>query len=119
MNSNVRNKGPIPSALWAAMSLTCVCAYSGASAEEQVRSERVKFHDLDVNTPQGVQTLYGRIHTAALRVCSESDPILRQAAAACARKAEANAIDKLSLPQLTAYYKVKNGDHPQPLIAAR
>jgi UrcA family protein len=101
------------------MLLTCVWAFSSASADEQVRSETVKFHDLNVNTPEGVQALYGRIHSAAKHVCSESDPILQQGSAACARKSEANAIVKLSLPQLTAFYNIKNGDHTQPLIASR
>jgi UrcA family protein len=119
MNSNVRIQKNSPCALSIAMLLTCVWVFSNASADEQVRSERVKFHDLNVQTPEGVQALYGRIHLAARRVCSESDPILREASTACARKAEANAIEKLSLPQLTAYYKMKRGDNSQSLIAAR
>jgi UrcA family protein len=119
MNSNVKTANRIPGALSTAMLLTCVWAFSSASADEQVRSERVKFQDLNVDTPEGVQALYGRIHSAAKRVCSESDAALQRASAACARKAEANAIEKLSLPQLTAYYKIKNGDHTQPLVAAR
>jgi UrcA family protein len=119
MNSNVRTASYIPCAISTAMLLTCVWAFSSASADEQVRSERVKFHDLNVDTSEGVQALYGRIHAAAKRVCSESDPIMREASAACARKAEGNAIGKLSLPQLTTYYKTKNGDHTQALIAAR
>ena len=92
MNSNVKTVNRIPGALSIAMLLTCVWAFSSASADEQVRSETVKFHDLNVNTPEGVQALYGRIHSAAKHVCSESDPILQQGSAACARKAEANAI---------------------------
>jgi UrcA family protein len=119
MSSNVKTASRIPRPLWTALLLTCVWAFSSASADEQVRSERVKFQDLNVDTPQGVQALYGRIHLAAKRVCSDSDPIMREASAACAKKAEAKAIEKLSLPQLTAYYKIKNGDHTQPLIAAR
>jgi UrcA family protein len=119
MNSNVKTANHVPRALSTAMLLTCVWAFSSASADEQVRSETVKFQDLNVNSSQGVKALYTRIHSAAGRVCSESDPILRIASAACARKAEADAIEKLSLPQLTAYYKSKNGDHTQSRIAAR
>jgi UrcA family protein len=118
MNSKIKTPNRIPLALSAAMLLTCVWAAPSAFADEQVRSETVKFHDLNVDTPEGVQALYGRIHAAAKRVCSETDPILQQGAASCARKAEANAIEKLSLPQLTAYYKIKKGEHT-PLIAAR
>ncbi|MGA2779917.1 MAG: UrcA family protein [Steroidobacteraceae bacterium] len=119
MNSNVKTAIRIPGALSIAMLLSCVWALSTASADEQVRSEIVKFHDLNVDTPEGAQALYGRIHAAAKRVCSESDPILLQASTACMRKAEVNAIVKLSLPQLTAYYKIKNGDHTPLLLAAR
>ena len=121
MNSNIKTTIRIPLALSTAMLLTCVWAGSSAFADEQVRSETVKFHDLNVETPDGVQALYGRIHAAAKRVCSDDDPVMRQAVAACARKAEGNAIEKLNLSQLTAYYKIKTktGDHTQPLVAAR
>jgi UrcA family protein len=117
MNSTIKTR--IPLALATAMLLTCVLGASSAFADEEVRSERVKFQDLNVNTPQGVQALYGRIHAAAKHVCDESDPVLHPAASICARKAEGDAIEKLNLPQLTAYYKNKNGGHAQPLVAAR
>jgi UrcA family protein len=97
-------------------------ASAGSSAfADEVRSETVKFYDLNMATPEGVKALYGRIHLAAERVCFQSDPVLRSGNAACARKTEANAIEKVNLPQLTAYYnlKAKTGDHGQALIAAR
>lgn len=121
MNANVKTANRIPRTLSTAMLLMCVCTFSGAFADEPVRSERVKFQDLNVDTQEGVQALYGRIHAAAARVCSDSDPVLRLAAVACARKAEGDAIQKLNLPQLTAYYKIKTktGDHTQPLVAVR
>jgi UrcA family protein len=108
-------------ALAAALLLTCAWGASGAFADEELRSEKVKFQDLNVNTPEGVQALYTRIHTAAKRVCFDNDPVWRSAAGACARAAEGNAIAKLNLPQLTAYYQVKTktGGHTQPLVAAR
>jgi UrcA family protein len=121
MNSNIKTPNRIALALSTAMLLTCVGAASDAFADEQVRSETVKFQDLNVNTPEGVQAIYGRIHAAAKRVCFESDPVLQQAAAACARKAEGNAIQKLNVSQLTAYYKIKTktGGHTPSLVAAR
>ena len=117
MYSNIKT----PLALATAMLLTCVWGASGAFADEELRSEKVKFQDLNVNTQEGVQALYSRIHRAAKHVCSDSDPVLRSAAGACARAAEGNAIAKLNLPQLTAYYQVKTktGGHTQPLVAAR
>ncbi len=118
MNSNVKTASRIPLALTAAMLLAFAGA-SSAHANDQVRSETVKFGDLNVGTPSGVQTLYDRIHAAARRVCSESDPLQRTAVNACTRKAEASAIETLSLPQLTAFYQMKTGGETQPLIAHR
>ena len=118
MNSNVKTLSRIPLVLTAAM-LLAFAGVSTAHANEQVRSETVKFGDLNVGTPSGVQALYDRIHAAAKRVCSEGDPRQWTAANACARKAEARAVEKLSLPQLTAYYQMKTGGPTQPLIATR
>jgi UrcA family protein len=119
MNSNIKSR--IPLALATVISLTWVWGASNAFADEQVRSERVKFSDLNVETQEGVQALYGRIHAAAKRVCAESDPVLKAAVGACISKADGNAIAKLNLPQLTAYYKIKtkSRDNTQPLVAAR
>jgi UrcA family protein len=119
MNSNIKTPNRIALALSTATLLTCVWAASNAFADEQVRSETVKFQDLNVNTPEGAQALYGRIHAAAKRVCYVSDSVLEQASAACARKAEGDAIQKLNMSQLTAYYKIKTGGHTPLLVAAR
>jgi UrcA family protein len=113
-------KSSIPLALTAAL-LTCVLGAPSAFADDQVRSEMVKFQDLNLNTPEGIHRLYGRIHIVAQRVCSESDVMRRPVASACERKAEGDAVEKLNLPQLTAYYKMKTktGDQTQPLVASR
>lgn len=101
------------------------CAWVGSSSsafgDEDVRSEVVHFGDLNMNTPEGVQTLYKRIHAAAGRVCgaAENDPVLIPGDRVCARKAEVQAVAKVNLPQLTAYYRVKTGDRTEPLIAGR
>jgi UrcA family protein len=101
-----------------AMLLASVWAVPGAFADEQVRSETVKFYDLKVNTPADARALYSRIHAAAQRVCGDPDPVIRLAAIACAGRAEARAIQTLNLPQLTAYYREKTGNQ-SPLIAKR
>jgi len=118
MNSRVKvaNRMPVAATL-----LACVWAISTAFAGEQGRSETVKFPDLDLNTSGGVQALYGRIHAAAWRVCqtSSADPLYQYGARECANKAEAKAIATVNLPQLTAFYQMKTGNHPQPLSARR
>ena len=98
MSSNVRtiNRGFLPYST--AMLVACVLVGSNAIADEPLRSETVKFQDLNVGTPAGVEALYGRIHSAAKRVCSQTDPVLQSAEGACARKAEAGAIAKVNLP---------------------
>src|SRR6516162_3933326 len=87
MNSSVKIATRTPLAFSAAMLLACVWAVSTALAGEQVRSETVKFSDLNVSTSQGVQALYGRIHAAAWRVCNSpsADPIMQMGARGCAR----------------------------------
>ena len=118
MNSRLTTANRMP---LAAMLLACVWAISTAFAGEQLRSETVKFADLNVNTAEGVQALYGRIHAAAWRVCSTSstDPLFQLGARKCVRNAEAKAIETLSLPQLTAFYRMKSGNNAQPLSASR
>ena len=114
-------KSHIPSVIAAAMLLASAGSVSSVFADEQVRSEKVKFPDLNVETQEGVRALYSRIHAAATRVCSQNDPVLRAGVPACIGKAEAEAIEKVNLSQLTAYYKSKTniGGHAQPLVAAR
>jgi UrcA family protein len=118
MSSNLKTVSRIPLVFTTTLLLACV-AVSTARASEQFRTETVKFYDLNVNTPAGAEALFGRIHAAAKRVCSESDPIQRIAADSCAKKAEAQAVAKLGLPQLTAYYQMKTGAASQQLIATR
>jgi UrcA family protein len=101
-----------------AILLASVLAVSNVLADEQLRTETVKFQDLNVGTPGGVEALYRRIHSAALRVCSQNDPVMQPALRACARSAEANAVEKVNQPLLTAYYRMKTGDHRE-MIAAR
>jgi UrcA family protein len=100
-----------------AMLITCGLAAANAIAGDQVRIETVKFQDLNVDTKAGVAALYGRIHLAARRVCTETGRMQQAQASACAAKAEAQAIEKLNLPLLTSYYRTKTGDRAQMLSA--
>jgi UrcA family protein len=119
MKSDVKTAKRFPLAFSTVMVLACASVVSSAFADDQVRTETVKFQDLNVDTPAGVQALYTRIHSAAKRVCSENDPVLRLASALCIRKAEAKAVETVSIPQLTAYYRMKTGEHTQALAASR
>lgn len=102
-----------------AMLLACVLVASNALADEQVRSETVKFQDLNVGTPAGAEALYSRIHSAAKRVCAPPAGWEKFGPIVCVRKAEADAIAKANLPLLTAYYRMKTGDHEETIAANR
>jgi UrcA family protein len=120
MNSNVQTMNGTFLAHCAALLLAAVLVTSTAFADDQVRSETVKFGDLNVSTSAGAEALYGRIHAAAKRVCTLSNDLwARYRMLPCITSAEAKAIEKVNLPQLTAYYQSKTGGQPNALIATR
>jgi UrcA family protein len=116
MNSNVKTANLSILACATAMWLACALVASNASAND-VRSETVKFADLNVSTLAGVEALYARIHAAARRVCEQPSGEM-EAVRSCVAKAEREAISKADLPLLTAFYQGKNGGTPR-IIASR
>lgn len=119
MNSNIKTGSRAPLAVSLVVVLVGVFGARSVFADDQLRTETVTFQDLNVSTPASVEALYNRIHAAAKRVCSESDRVQQVRAIACAKKAEAQAVDNLNLPLLTAYHRVKTGGVTQPLSASR
>ena len=114
LNVKTRNRA------FLACSLVACTLFSSAFAGEPVRSETVKFHDVNVGTPAGVQLLYKRIHSAAQSVCSvdgERGLARAMSSATCAKATEAGVIKQLDLPALTAYYQIKIGVRPETLAA--
>jgi UrcA family protein len=101
------------------MLLACVLVVSNAFADDQIRTETVKFQDLNVSTSAGVETLYNRIQAAARRVCFSSGEWAAISALNCATKAQARAVENLNLPQLTAYHRMKHGGRTEVLAANR
>ena len=70
-------------------------------------SVRVNYHDLNLATEQGTQALYGRIVSAARKVCAPSDiRVLVEVAAAhaCEAQAVAHAVRAVNNPRLAATY---------------
>jgi UrcA family protein len=101
-----------------AMLLACALVASNARADEEVRAETVKFADLNVSSPAGVEALYRRIHSAAKHVCTPPGGWPSQlGASTCIKASEARAIAKVNLPLLTAYYQSKTGDRTQTIAA--
>jgi UrcA family protein len=71
-----------------------------------VRTEDIKFQDLNLETMAGVEALYQRIHSAAQRVCVDSgEPKLVAAPESekCTKGAAARAIKEINLPALTVF----------------
>jgi UrcA family protein len=100
-------------ALWLACGLVAPNAFASDS-----RSETVKFADLDLSAPGGVEALYGRIHAAAWRVCIQPAGELA-AVGRCMRKTEADAVGKVNVPALTAFYQTKTASFPKTVTAHR
>lgn len=72
----------------------------------------VKFGDLDISRPQGAVALYGRIRSAAEKVCSpfEGPGLMAKAHLdACIHKAIADAVMAVNEPALLAVYSAKLG----------
>jgi UrcA family protein len=89
------------------------------SPDSDVRSESVKFEDLNLQSDAGVAALYQRIHAAARRVCDqpgEAGLSSSYAIQSCEEKAESRAIMKVNLPALSAFYQKKSG-RPVPVLA--
>ena len=118
MNSNVKSDNRNILSYVTAMLFACVLVAFNAHAGDQVRSETVKFADLNLGSQAGVEALYGRIHAAARRVCEQPAGELA-AARPCMTKAESEAIGKVNVPLLTAFYQKKTGSQPQTITANR
>ena len=82
----------------------------------------VKFGDLNLDSPQGVASLYRRIHNAAEQVCgiSTEDRVfleVRVQEQKCVVETEARAIDGIHSVALEAFYSKKMG-RPMPVLAS-
>ena len=117
MKSNIKSDNRTILGYAMAMCLACVLVAFNAHASDQPRSETVKFADLNLSTPAGVEALYARIHRAALHVCNEPGELA--ITVACMKDTESRAIGKVNAPLLTAFYQKKTGRTPQTVTASR
>jgi UrcA family protein len=88
----------------------------GVAAETETRADlpsvTVRYADLDLNTPAGVETLYSRLRAAAREVCNvdERRPLVEvMAARRCYDQVLGTAVDDAKLPTLTALHHVESG----------
>jgi UrcA family protein len=77
---------------------------------DEAPSVTVRYHDLNLNSPEGVAALYQRIHTAAVDVCKQAegpqlvDRIFWNQWNDCVAHAVANAVKAVQNEKLSAYY---------------
>ncbi len=102
------------SKILAALATTVLLTSGGLSsvahaiARDDVRSETVRFGDLNLAAPAGVQALYVRIQNAAHDVCGQANvPGTRRASVAwkdCVSDTLRQAILQVGNPSLSTYY---------------
>jgi UrcA family protein len=79
----------------------------------------VKYGDLNLQTPAGVEALYKRIHIAATQVCDsggDRNLSILTYDRKCAAASETQAIEKVHNAALSAFYQRKMGG-PNALVA--
>jgi UrcA family protein len=69
-------------------------------------SVTVRYYDLNLDTPEDVASLYGRIHAAAIDVCKQSEGSLRinRVYWECVAHSIANAVKDVNNEKLSAYH---------------
>jgi UrcA family protein len=110
----------VAGALLSALALTFATA-SRADDDTAPPQVVVKFGDLDVSTAQGAETLYRRIHRAAVDVCSRMYVFERAYQLhknVCLQQRIADAVIKVNRPALSAVFTSKYGLSPPMVLAA-
>jgi UrcA family protein len=108
MSTSIRLKQSIA---WVALlALASAAASANPNDSSDVRSEKVNYADLNMNTLAGASVLYSRIQDAARRVCgNENDLSHLGIRKSCRRTAIAAAVAKVNSPWLTAIHDSKTG----------
>jgi len=88
--------------------LALLFAQSGMAVPrvDEAPSVTVRYYDLNLNSPEDVASLYGRIRAAAIDVCKQSEGSLRinRVYWECVAHAIANAVKDVHNEKLSAYH---------------
>jgi UrcA family protein len=105
MNTTNRQRASTLAGL-AALTLGLGFAATSASAADREPNRTVKFSDLDLTKPAGVQELYSRIQSAAAIVCGGRDPVvtLYVRKTRCFGAAVTQAVATVDNPRLSALH---------------
>ncbi len=85
-----------------------------AARVDEAPSVTVRYHDLNLNSSDGVAELYERIHAAAVVVCKSTEGsqfvnrVYWSEWNACINHAEANAVDAVHNGKLSAYRRERS-----------
>jgi UrcA family protein len=103
---------PALAALGALTSGSFGVAAQTAERAAEIPSVTVRYADLNLNTPAGVEALYARLRAASRSVCNVGDGralIDAMAAKSCYRQVLGTAVDNAKLPTLTALHRSESG----------
>jgi UrcA family protein len=87
-----------------------VCGNASFAGDDDPPQRIVKFGDLNLGKPIGVQRLYIRLWSAAKVVCEPAFSVpqtLRSRQRVCAHEAMADAVSRINHPGLTAYHAAR------------
>jgi UrcA family protein len=99
-----------------------VMLYNSARADEAVATQVVSFRDLNMNSPEGVAVLYGRIKRAANEVCgnwNNYDLSRLHTLQTCIDGAVSRAVAQVNSPMLTNLYNAKTGKADKKITLAQ
>jgi UrcA family protein len=107
-------------AAFAVMTATAAAAPAVADGLGNPLSYHVKYGDLDLTHPAGVNELYNRIQVASQEVCAPWSALELQRVQiynACVTDAMSRAVAGFKQPALTALYLEKTGNSPSQRLA--
>jgi UrcA family protein len=92
--------------------LAAVPSYAAPPPQREILTQRVRFADLNLHSPEGISVLYDRLSFAAHRVCDDgADWFLNETSDArqCRADAIAGAVSQIHSPMLSALYQEHDG----------
>ncbi len=111
MNTNIQTTFRAAAFLLCGAMTVCGLQATARAADDGLPKETVGFADLDISKPAGAKTLYGRIVSAARRVCKNSNSYLdlqmRTQEQVCTDHAIDAAVKAVGSPQLSALRSAK------------
>jgi UrcA family protein len=100
--------GVVAVSLYAVLMVSPTERLQAATNDHEAPSVTLQFRGTDLDTPQGVTSLYRRIRAAASSVCGQYDKALveeRQQWSLCVDEAVARAVASVNSDSLSAYYR--------------